>query len=145
MQILRYLTALLMLTALPWVAHSQTAPTKQIAAGATTTTLVISWTAPTAHVDGTAVTESLTYNAYWGVGPCGATSVLASRMNTTPITALTYTVTGAGPGLKCFTVTAVNAAGESSQAPAPPFAISVLPAPVAAPSKPNAPTSVQVK
>lgn len=127
-------------------AHAQAVvPTKTIATGQTTTTLLVTWTAPTANTDGTPISSTLTYNAYWAIGPCAGITP-GSVMNTTPITTLSYTVTNVGPGDKCFGVTAVENGIESAQAPIPPFEIVVAAAPVVVVKPtPAPPSNVSVK
>ena len=80
--------------------------------GSTTTTLTVAWVPPTKNVDGSAITGTLTYNAYWGTS---CVVPLTSKMNTTPIAGTSYLVTNAGPGFKCFAVTAVVNGVESAQ------------------------------
>lgn len=126
------------------IADAQTPATKTIAAGQTTTTLAMTWTEATANADGSAFTGPITYNVYWGVGPCTA-APLTNRMNPAPLTSIGYTVTNVGPGLKCFAATAMENGGpETPQSPQ--FAITVLPAPVVVVvPTPKPPTNVTVK
>lgn len=94
----------------------------------------LSWTAPTANTDGSAITGSLTYNIYQGAsGALGATPVQ------TGITTTSATITaGLSAGATvCFAVTAVEGGVESAQSAQ---ACKTFPKPV-----PVSPTGLTVK
>lgn len=71
-----------------------------------TTSIPVSWTAPTTNTDGTAITGTLTYQLYQGVKGGAFTAV------GTPVSALTVTVTSATAGA-CFTVVAIETIGSA--------------------------------
>lgn len=74
--------------------------------------VTLTWTAPTQNTDGTAITQSLTYNVYQG--PKGAE---AATPVATGVTALTWSGTaGLQPGTTvCWEVTAQDSGGESAK------------------------------
>ncbi len=76
-----------------------------------TLSAVLTWTAVTTNVDGTAVVAPVTYNVYQGAKGAEAATPVA-----TGITATTWTATtGLSPGATvCFEVTAVSGAGIES-------------------------------
>jgi hypothetical protein len=83
-----------------------------LAAGvASAATASLSWTPPTANVDGSAITGTITYNVYQGVQ--GATPAKVQSALTTASATVTAGLT---PGTtQCFTVTAVVNGVESAQ------------------------------
>lgn len=104
----------------------------------TTDTVALTWNAPTANTDGSALADLKGFNIYQGTS---ATTLVKVASITLP--ASSYTTPNLAPGTYYFAVTAVNAAGlESAQsetvsheltAPAPP-----------APKVPGAPTNVKI-
>jgi hypothetical protein len=95
-----------------------------------TTKVNLSWTAPTANTDGSAITGALTYNVYQGpkAGPFVAIA--------TGATGTTTTVTTLASG-NCFSVVAQEATGSTSFTDSAPSNTQCVPVP-------NAPGSVTV-
>jgi hypothetical protein len=71
---------------------------------------VLSWAAPNANVDGSALTDLAGYKVYWGTAP-GTYSQSTQRLSAA---SRTHTVTGLAKGTWYFVVTAVNSAGAES-------------------------------
>jgi hypothetical protein len=94
---------------------------------------VLTWTAPTANTDSTAISGTLTYNVY--SGPTAGT--LAATPVQTGLTVTTGTVPGAAGTTQCFAVTAVEGGQESAQSN---VSCKTFPA-----SVPNAPTNFVAK
>jgi hypothetical protein len=92
-------------------------------------TLTLSWTAPTANTDGTAV-STLTYNVYQG-STCSALVLIQSSVGVP-----TYIIPGVAAGPYCFAVTAVENGVESAQSSAVSFTVK--------PPTPLAPTKLTV-
>lgn len=84
------------------------APTGLTASSATSTTITLSWTAPT-DTGGVALTD---YQVYWNEGNGGGTSTIYVALALTGGTTTTYTATGLSASSSYgFSVAAVNAAG----------------------------------
>lgn len=96
--------------ALVLVACALTPPAAQ--AQTVTTSILLTYTAPTANTDGTAIVGTLTYQVYQGTKG-GAFTAVGS-----PVTALTETVTSATAG-NCFTVVAIDTNGTTVTNSAP--------------------------
>jgi Fibronectin type III domain len=73
-------------------------------------TATLSWTAPSAHLDGTPITGALTYSIYQGVG-VGSTKTKASTATTTTSTISTGLNSGT---TYCWQVTAQEGTGAES-------------------------------
>ena len=80
------------------------------------------------------------YNMYRFAGPCGQPLSAFTRLNATPLTALSFTDSGMSDGaVNCYQVTAVYPTGESGssgalQATTPTFTATVVLTPPGAPS-----------
>lgn len=72
-------------------------------------TATITWTAPTQNVDGSTITEAVTYNLYQGAQGSATKPRVA-----TGLTAGSRVVSGLPAGTVCFEVTAVTASGGES-------------------------------
>ena len=84
----------------------------------------VSWTAPTANTDGTAISATLTYNLYQGLQGASLAKVQTGISTTTATVS-----TGLTPGTtQCFAVTAVANGVESAQSTSACLAI-VFPTP----------------
>lgn len=103
--------------------------------GATTHSVVLTWTAPTTCVDGSACAPT-GYNVYKFVGACPTGTTGFTKLNLSPITVTTYTDPSISPGTYCYYATALNSAGEST-------ASNTAPATLAQPLS-NAPTNFTV-
>jgi hypothetical protein len=100
-------------------------------AAVSTPQAALSWTAPTANADGTALAGTVTYNVYQGL-----TGAL-SKVQTGVTSAATTVTSGLTPGTtQCFAVTAVVNGVESPQSNQ---ACAAIPQPT-----PNAPTNIIV-
>jgi hypothetical protein len=102
-----------------------------IAQAANTTQAALSWTAPTAFADGSAITGTITYNVYQG--PTGALVKVQTGV-TSPAATVTSGLTAGTT--QCFAVTAVINSIESAQSNT---ACAAIPFPT-----PGAPTNVVV-
>jgi hypothetical protein len=92
-------------------------------------TVTLSWTAST----DAAANPSLTYNVYRATGDCSSTSLTFGKLNSAPISGVTFANPGVQPGVYCYYVTAFLNGAESvpsTKAPAvilpsPPTAVLV--------------------
>ena|ERR1700761_9263519 len=101
----------------------------------TTGMLTLSWSAPTANTDGSALTNLAFYNVYQGTSPTSLTKLV-----TVLASSLTYITTALPVGTYYFAVTAVTSTGvESAQTQAVAGTIATP-----SPTVPNAPTNLKV-
>lgn len=117
------LAMIALLTVLLWPAVAQAAHT-----------VTLSWTAP---VSGTPTG----YNVYKLAGVCGPSLPNFTKLNSAPITALTFTDTGLADGVTaCYQVTAVYPTGESGSSGALQITTSIFTATVVL-TPPGAPSA----
>jgi len=97
---------------------------------------LLNWVAPTTYTDGTAITEAITYNVYFGTTATGILTQVASGLTGTTYTDSQAALTAGSTA--CYAVTAVTPlAGESAYS-----AVACKTFPHA---KPNPPTNTLVK
>lgn len=114
-----------------WAGGTSTSP---LVGGGLTVSAAISWSAPTANVDGSAITGAVSYNLYQGL-----TGALAKVQSGIAGGSATVT-TGLTPGTtQCFAVTAVVATLESAQSVPVCITLAVPPPPT-----PVSPTNVTI-
>ena len=105
-----------------------------LAAGVLQQTSTLSWTAPAANTDGTAIVGALTYNVYATYGSAAQTKIV------TGTSAITYTDSSpllTDGSTACYSVTAIEGGVESAQATP---VCKTFPAAI-----PSAPTNLVVK
>ena len=68
----------------------------------------------TSWSDGDSSLAGIGYNVYRTTGSCTTPLPTMTKLNTTPITPLTYTDTAVGPGVYCYYVTATLNSAESA-------------------------------
>jgi hypothetical protein len=101
-----------------------------------TSTAVLTWTAPTANVDGSALADLIGFNVYHGTSP--KAMMMAASL---AATASSYTESNLTPAVWYWYVTAVNSVGTES-APSPIISQTVAaPAPAPVPASPVPPTT----
>jgi hypothetical protein len=78
--------------------------------GSGTKSASLSWTAPTQNTNGTALTNLVGYNIYYGT----SSSAMTNRININTVGILSYVIENLSSGSWYFALTAVNSAGAES-------------------------------
>ena len=91
---------------------SSTGPTTSSSTGPTTssTQATLEWSAPTANIDGTPLTDLAGYRIYYGTDP----ESLSQSVQIADLQTTTYVIQGLSPGTWYFAIKAFTSAGTES-------------------------------